>query len=306
MNLYTVLITNTFPLILLIGLGYIAGRFFKVSTKTMADIAIYIITPVVVFGAVARLDFRIDYLLLPAALFVVAAAITLTAYMLTSRFMKGDRRGNLISMAAGTANTGYFGLPIILALLGPDQAGLYLIMMFAMTLNESTFAYYAGARGEYSIRDSLMKVAHLPMLYAMLAGLAVNALGITLPDIFNVYWEKFAGAWTIIGMMIIGVALASNKWQLHWPLLAGVSAIRFIVWPAIMLALIALDRHVLHLFGPDVYTMLLVIGSVPLAGNLTAFATQLNVNPGEAAVATLLTSIFAIVYIPLVLTAFGG
>lgn len=305
MDLYTLLISNTFPLILLIALGYIAGRFLDVSTKTMADIAINIITPVVVFGAVARLDFKIDYLLLPLCLLVVAASITMGVYKLTSRFMKGDTLGSLIGMAAGTANTGYFGLPIVLALLGPEKAGLYLIMTFAMTLNESTFAYYVGARGRSSIKDSLIKVIKLPMLYALLAGLAVNLTGLQTPDIFNVYWEKFAGAWTIIGMMIIGVALSKAKLQINWKLLFSVSVIRFLLWPAVILLMIAIDKSYLHLYGKDVYTMLLIIASVPLAGNLTAFATQLNVNPGEASVVTLATSIFSIFYIPLVLTVFG-
>jgi hypothetical protein len=212
---------------------------------------------------------------------------------------------NLIGMSSATANTGYFGLPIILALFDADRAGLYLLMTFALTINESSFAYYVGARGRHTIRESAVKVLRLPTLYALLLGLAVNLGGVTMPEIFNTYWTKFAGSWTIIGMMLLGVALSRHSLRLNWTLTASLGVTKFIIWPAFMLGLAWVDRTWMHLYTDDVHKMLLVIGCVPVAANVVAFATQLDVKPGEAAVVVLLSTLFAVFYLPLMLYLFS-
>lgn len=304
MEIFSLLLTNCIPLILLIAAGYFAGKKFSVDTKTMADIAIFILSPVVIFGAVARLPLQSEYFVLPVALFVLAATVTLTVNAIAGRFLK-DNLSNLIGMSSATANTGYFGLPIVLALFGPEDAGLYMLIIFALTLNESTFAYFVGARGHHGLRDSLIKVAKLPTLYALLAGLLINVSGVPLPAIFNTYWDKFAGAWTIIGMMLLGVALSRQQLRINWVLLSSLTFTKFVLWPSLMLGFIALDRLYLHLYEPKVYKMLLIIGCVPIAANVVAFATQLNVKPGEAATVVLATTMIAVFYIPIILYFFG-
>lgn len=304
MDIFILLLTNCFPLLLLIAAGYFAGKKFSVDTKTMADIAIFILSPVVIFGAIARLELQPEYFLLPLVLLILAASVTLGVAALAGKVLK-DNLANLIGMSSATANTGYFGLPIILALFGSENAGLYLLMTFALTLNESSFAYYVGARGQHSVRDSLIKVAKLPTLYALLLGLAFNLSGLPMPDVFKTYWDKFAGAWTIIGMMLLGVALSRNTLRLNWVLLSSLGFIKFIVWPALMLALAALDRTLLHLYDPMIHKMMLVIGCVPIAANVVAFATQLDVKPGEAATVVLATTLVAVLYIPFMLFLFG-
>lgn len=304
MDIFILLLTSAVPLLILIALGYFAGKRFAVDTKTLADIVIFIISPVVMFGAVARLPLEANYFILPLVIFIFAATLTLVTSFVAHKCLK-DNLSNLIGMSSATANTGYFGLPIILALFDPSNAGLYLLMTFALTINESSFAYYVGARGHHTIRESFVKVLRLPTLYALVLGLTVNIAGITMPEIFNTYWDKFAGSWTIIGMMLLGVALSKYKLQINWTLLTSLSFTKFIIWPGFMLLLASLDRNYLHLYDDRIYKMLLVIGCVPVAANVVAFATQLNVKPGEVAVAVLVTTLISVFYLPLMLFIFG-
>ena len=304
MDIFFLLLTSAAPLLILIALGYFAGKKFAVDTATMANIVIFIISPVVMFGAVARLPLQANYFLLPIAIFIFAALMTLGTSAIAHKVLKNNM-ANLIGMGSATANTGYFGLPIILALFDPSNAGLYLLMTFALTINESSFAYYVGARGKHTIRESFIKVLKLPTLYALVLGLAVNLSGVTLPVIFNTYWDKFAGSWTIIGMMLLGVALSKYKLQINWTLLGSLSFTKFILWPAFMLGLALADQTWFHLYDPRIYKMLLVIGCVPVAANVVAYATHLDIKPGEAAVAVLITTLISVFYLPLMLYLFG-
>lgn len=305
MNTFTILITQCIPLLLLMALGYLAGKRFQLDGKTLADIVIFIISPVVMFGAVAKLPLEAKYFIIPLILFMLAATVTLGTVALLKPWDK-DQIANLIGMSSATANTGYFGFPIILALFDADHAGLYLLITFALTLNESSFAYYVGARGVHSIRESFLKVLRLPTLYALVLGLAYNLSDLAIPEIFNTYWLKFAGAWTIIGMMLIGVALSRYELRINWLLLGSLTFTKFILWPAIALGLVTIDQNFTHLFDEGIYTMLLVLSSAPVAANVVAFATQLNIRPGEAALVVLISTLMSVLYMPFILWAFSA
>lgn len=294
------LLSQLLPLLGLIVLGYGAGRWLQVEARSLAMIAIYFFSPLVNFGGVAQLQFQSAYLLLPPVLFAIASGMALLMYWLAGR-LYADNTRNLVAMASSTGNTGYFGTPLVLALLGPQAAGIYFLMNFAVALSETTVGYYVGARGHHSMRDSLKKVLALPANYAVLLGLLWNALDLPLAPAFLVWWERFTGAWVIIGMMLIGVALGQvGGWRANARLTALLFSVKFLLWPACTWGLALLDRAVFGLFDPTVHTLLLIIGVVPLAGNTVTFATQLKLRPGEAAAVVLESTVFAVAYIPLV------
>jgi hypothetical protein len=294
------LLSQLLPLLGLIVLGYGAGRWLQVEARSLAMIAIYFFSPLVNFGGVAQLQFQSAYLLLPPVLFAIASGMALLMYWLAGR-LYADNTRNLVAMASSTGNTGYFGTPLVLALLGPQAAGIYFLMNFAVALSETTVGYYVGARGHHSMRDSLKKVLALPANYAVLLGLLWNTLDLPLAPAFLVWWERFTGAWVIIGMMLIGVALGQvGGWRANARLTALLFSVKFLLWPACTWGLALLDRAVFGLFDPTVHTLLLIIGVVPLAGNTVTFATQLKLRPGEAAAVVLESTVFAVAYIPLV------
>lgn len=295
-----ILLSHLVPLLVLIGLGYAAGRWLDVEPRSLAMVAIYFLSPVVNFGGVAQLDFQPAYLLLPFVLFGIAAGMALLTYRF-ARHVYTDNTRNLVAMAASTGNTGYFGTPLVLALLGPHAVGIYFLMNFAVALSETTIGYYFGARGHHGVRDSLKKVLSLPANYAVVLGLAWNSLDLPLAPAFLTWWERFTGAWIIIGMMVIGVALSKVEgWRTNARLTGLLFSIKFLLWPACTYGFALLDKTVLGLFDPMVHTLLLIIGVVPLAGNTVTFATQLKLRPGEAATVVLESTVFAVVYIPFV------
>ena len=134
----------------------------------------------------------------------------------------------------------------------------------------------------------------------MILGILWNLYGTDLPDVFISYWERFTGAWVIIGMMLIGVALGKLNLTCLKPMLQiWFAASRFLLWPAVMIGLIFLDRHVLKLFDGQIHTLFLIFGTVPLQGNLAAFAAKLGLRPTEAAFAVLVTTFLSLLIMPL-------
>lgn len=298
MDILALLVANIIPLYILIALGYISGRWMDVNLPSMATVVIYIIAPVVNFGAMTKLTFDPQYIALPVALFAISAVIGFVTYALATRMLH-DNRANLVAMSSVTGNTGYFGLPIILALFGEEWVGLYLFMNMGVLLSENLLGYYFGARGHADMKGAIIKVLKLPVIHAIWLGLVVNMLDLSLPSVFDRYWHYATGAWVIIGMMLIGIALSKQeRLELDGRLMRWMFVPKFIFWPIAGALIIAADYFFFKSLGTVVYSLIAIFVSVPLAGNLVAFAANLNLHPERAAGAVLVSTLMGIVTVP--------
>lgn len=297
-DLVTLLIANIVPLYILIALGFIAGKWLDVNLPSMATIAIYILAPIVNFGALAQMEFTPEYIALPFIVFVISTIVGTVSYKTSQKIWKNNT-ANLIGMGSVTGNTMYFGLPVALALLGPEWVGIYALLNLGMFVNEVGLGYFFGARGHATLKGAVMKVLKLPVMHAIWIGLVYNLLGLSLPDVFIRYWDYSIGAWVLIGMMIIGVALSKqSKLEIDLGLLAGMMVPKFIVWPLLGLGVIALDIWFFNAFSKEVHLMLAIMTAVPLAGNLVAYAATLNLHPERAAATVLISTILAFFTVP--------
>ena len=305
MEVFTTLFINLIPLYALIGLGWIAGRYFDVDRQSLGSLGIYIFMPVVAFGFVAKIELQPIYILLPVIIFALFSGLTLLFYQLTQKIYD-DHRANLLAMCAAAGNTGYFGLPIVLLLFDPQWVGVYIFAMMGVAVYEATVMYYVANRGRFSVRQSLIKLLKFPSIYAIIAGLVVNMMHWELSTLFNTYWDYFKGAYVLIGMMIIGASLAKAKKLVIGPRFLSFTFFgKFIVWPAMAYSLILFDQGVTGWFEPEIHKMIFLMAIVPPAANIAAFAAQLDMSPEKAATTVLIGTLVALFYIPFILLLTG-
>lgn len=305
MEIFFMLLSAILPLYVLIALGFVAGRFFEADRATLANLAIFIFMPVVVFGFVADLEFRASYIALPFIVYAVNALIGLSMLKIGRKIYHGPE-ANILAMAASMGNTGYFGLPLVFALFDHQHAALYIFAMLGGAVYEATIGYYIAARGRFDVKTSLLKLAKFPGLYAMALAFAFKAAEIQLGETFHTYWGYFKGAYVLSGMMLIGVALSRVKKFVIGPRFLTLAFTgKFVLWPGLIGLWIALDKAALHMFTPDIYSLMLVMAVVPPAANIVAFATQLDLVPEKAATTILIGTLVALVYIPAILVWAG-
>lgn len=145
----------------------------------------------------------------------------------------------------------------------------------------------------------------LPSFYAFFLGVFLNKMDVNLGEIFNQTATKFVGAYSVLGMMIIGMALINiKKREIEFKFISMTFLTKFLVWPLIILGIISLDKNYTQFFASNIYDIMLLMSIVPLGANTVAFATQLRTEPGKAAVAVLLSTLFALFYIPLIVSNF--
>jgi hypothetical protein len=299
------LIQNILPLYILIALGYIGARTLAINLKSIARIIMFMLLPFVTFGAIAKMTLDPAYLLLPVILYGISFVITVTAHRLAHR-LRHDRSANLVGAGSANGNVIYFGLPLVIALFGPAIAGPYLFMNIGPQVNNLTLAYYISARGKHDLKHSLKKAAKFPAIHATWLGLLVNVAGWTPPDLFTTYWQYAAGSLTILGMMMIGIALAKlNSLKIDIKLISGLLASKFIAWPALAFAFVLLDQTILGLYDTTIHHLVMIFSAMPLMGNLVAYAAEYDLYPEKAAAAVLISTLLAIAVLPLLLLLLG-
>lgn len=298
MDIFLTLLVKLVPLYLIILLGYISGRYLKVQKETVSALLIYVIYPVVVFTGVVKADINLSTLSLPFVIFSVSCLLCIVFYALARLFWQ-DASKNLLAFGAGNANTGYFGVPVALALFGEELLGLYILCIIGITFYENTLGFFITARGHHTPKESLMKLVRLPTLYAFVLGIVVSVSNIHLPELYFDTATNFRAAFTLLGMMVIGLGLASiRKFEFDLKFVGISFLAKFIAWPLCMALIIFIDNTVLHLYSQDVHKILLLISFTPLAANMVVFATQLKTHPEKASYAVLLSTLLALVYIP--------
>ncbi len=298
------LVGKIFPLYGMIGLGYIASRGLHVARESIAPLLIYIISPVVVFAASLNVTISLEVLGFPWFMFGVSAALCLFFYWV-GKFFWEDATRNIFAFSAGTGNTGYFGIPLAMLLFEPEVANLYIFTMLASLLYESTIGFYIIARGQYTFRQSLLKVARLPSLYAMHLGLVCNYMGWFPSASLMDFMEYFKGTFAILGMMMVGMGL-KGVWErgMDFTFVGMTFVTKFVVWPLVVFGLIYLDQTWFGLLNDALYKVMFIFAVVPLAANAVSMAVLLNAAPEKASFAVLLSTLFSLVSIPLMSLVF--
>ena len=304
MEIFLGLLIKLIPLYVLIPLGYLGGRLLNAKKETLAVLLIYIITPVVIFDGTLNATLDLGNIILPVVTYALCCLLCAVFYFFSS-FRWQDSTKNILAFTAGTGNTGYFGLPIALMLFGDEILGTYVMALFGFMLYENTVGFFVTAKGSHSLKDSIFKVIKLPTMYAFFLGILLNIGTVELGEEYKAIAINFRGTYTILGMMIVGMALAGIRKNSFDILFIGITFVaKFLVWPVSTICIIWLDTTYTHLFSNLTHQVLLLLSITPLAANTVALATALDAQPEKASFAVLWSTIFALLYIPIFVAVF--
>ncbi|WP_111494542.1 AEC family transporter [Marinobacter bohaiensis] len=298
------LFVKLLPLYITVLLGWIAGRYLEASGRHIAGIMLYIVTPSVIFSGVMAAPLTPEVLLMPAIVFAFCVLVSLPHMAVGRRLLK-DGSANIVPLAVGTGNTGYFGIPVALLLFGEEGVALYIVCMLGTTLFENSVGYYLAGRGRYSARDCLVRVVRLPAIYAFALGVVLNLSGFAIPDVFVPLFDNLRGAYSILGMMIVGMSILNFRGLMGNVRFTGLAFFgKFVVWPLAALAFWFVDSHWLGFYDDAVYRAIFLVSITPMAANTVVIATLLDASPRQAAGTTLLSTLFALIYIPVMVAIF--
>lgn len=304
MPLFFNLTVKLIPLYLNILLGYIAGKKLQANQETIAKLMFYMISPIIIFNGVlyTQLDARI--LSLPVLTFAISCSLCILFYRF-SRKIWTDASKNIMAFSAGSGATGYFGVPLAMMLFNPQTEGVYIMALLGVTLYDNSLGYYISAKGTYTAKECFYKLLRLPTLYAFVLGFLFNAFHISMPEIYRDFIGHIKGVYVVLGMMIIGLGLAGmTHFKLDAKFVGMTFLAKFLAWPLLVIGLVSIDRSFIGLYDPLIHQVLILISIVPLAVNTVIMASLIKCHPEKAAATVLLSTLFALFYIPMMTSLF--
>lgn len=285
-------------LYLAIAIGYIAVKKLDVSSHGISRLLFYVIVPLVFLHGIAKMRMQGEVLLLPVVIAMISCTLCLTFYRIAKCFYDG-KEANIIGFASGNGNIGYFGIPVALLLFDEQTVAIYMVMIIGIMLYEGSLGYYITTKGDFSTRQALMKIATLPMLHGALGGIVLSMLEWPLPEFMEDFFISLRGAYTTLGMMVVGMGLAAmQRIEIDWRFLGMTFAVKFLAWPVMIAGCIWLDQQFFGLFSENIHRAATLLSVVPLAVNSVIFATLLNAHPEKMATAVFASTAFAIFYVP--------
>ncbi len=304
MSEFVTLLGKIAPLYLIISVGFFAGKKLQIESRQIATVLIYIVAPVVVFNGVATAPRNAGYFFLPVIFLSVGSFLAVCFYFIGGLFYKTSER-NLLGFISGTGNTGYFGLPLVLALFGPRAQSVAVLSTLGLILFENSVGYFFIAKSDASAKAAAKKILHLPAIYAFALGAAIFAGNWTFPATITETISYFRGAYVVLGMMVIGLGLSSvtkGSFDAKFTSIAMVS--KFVAFPLAIAGVIYIDKAYFDAFSAQTHLTMMILAITPLASNTVAFATTLKAHPEKAAVSVMISTVFALVYIPVFIAIF--
>lgn len=283
-------------------LGFMAKRLFReLEERTLVTLSIYFLQPLLTFWGLSQDPITID--LLEAGLFYGAVTlISLGVGALFARriFRQGaDRSIATVAMLIG--NTGNLGIPLGIALFG-EASVLYttLINLFNVVF-VYTFGVYFYSRGQFSIRQSILNILKLPVIYLALLAVWFNLAGIEYGEAIDRTLTMGAHASMVLQLLIFGFYLCSVRLQqMHLKLTATVIAGKFLLIPLLGLGLLQLWP-----LEPMLAAIVLVQLAMPLAVANVNLASLYGCKPTAVTESVLISSLLFVGYLPLLLWVVG-
>lgn len=286
----------------LIFLGFVGWKFFRITERSLTRLLFYIVIPVVICKSIMTSKVGTEWFLLPILSFFLATLISTLSYYFSHLFWRGQLR-NLIGYASGQGNYLFFWLSLALLFVWPDAVTIVVAMGLGYAFFENTLGIiYASQKWRrFSLKTGLKNFLKLPTLYAAFFGIVLRFFGVELQGLFLTMWDSFTSAIIILWMLVVGISFSHVRRD-HFDLkfLSYLFFIKFLIWPLFMLIFIFLDSHYFHLFDSLFYQVFLILSLKPLGVNSIVIAHQRHLDTQRMAMAVFLSTMFALVYAPLI------
>jgi len=269
------------PVLAVAGVGYVLGVYTDVDPEPLSTVTIYALVPALVFHSLATTEIGggegTRIVLVAVVLTVVMWCISEGIAVFASDGM-GNRNGLVL---AGTfPNTANYGIPLsVFAFpsVGRTTAILYVVGSTVMLYTVGVYVATRDAAG--SSLGAVKRVARLPLVYAVFAGVGLNAFTSVETEAVAFETLRLVGDSSIpIMLIVLGVQLARATPSGAVRDVALANVVRLVVAPIV-------GVPVVLAFGfsnPDVARVVLLEASTPVAVSTVILAVEFGGNVRES------------------------
>ncbi len=294
----------TFPFFALVLLGFVATRRGLLPLAAISGLNAFVLffaLPCMLYRFGARtplaqlLDLRLAAVYLLASLLIIGFTVALTR-----RGSMGWNDAAFGALVAAFPNSGFMGVPLLVALLGAQAAGPVIVTLVLDLVLASSLCIAlsrldsTGLQGaEVAALKALRGVATNPMPWSILLGALASGTGWQLPTPLMQTVDLLADAASPVALFTIGAVLARSQMESleglargqavavrDW---AGVVAIKLVLHPLLVGGLGWAAIQAGLALDPFTLTVAVLVAALPSASNVSLLAERFGADNGRIA-----------------------
>ncbi|WP_246315831.1 AEC family transporter [Paenibacillus foliorum] len=281
--------------------GALLRRFRGMDTKPISMLALYVLSPALIFVALFNAQISWDDITNTILFSIINILMLWAIALLISKMFAlpaAERAG--LTMVSTFTNSVNYGLPLVLLAFGQaglDKASLYVIVQMIIV---NTLGVYFAARSQFSVKNAVLSIFKMPSIYAAVLATLAKTLELQIPDALYKGFTLMADSYSPVVLAILGAQMVSVK--------STVLPISYkkAFWAGILLRLLAapvLAYITLSCLGVEgiLFSVILVLASMPAAVNAVLLAEQFNAAPQFVSKSILWTTLASFLVLPTIL-----
>lgn len=299
------ILTSILPVFLVVGAGYGAVRAGYLGAEIsdpLNTFAVRLAVPILLFNAMARLDFGRAFHLPMLAGFYAGVVICFVLGVMLARIMWNRRPGEAVAVGftAMFSNTLLLGLPIVERVYGEALRApalgiiaLHAPLVYVLGITTMEFSRRDGKSMADTMKEAIASIFANPLMIGILGGAVFNLTGLGMPGPAQAALDMISAA--AIPAALVGMGAALTRYEIKAELSESlmVTAISLLVHP---LAALGLAHFVLDL-PPDHVRAAVVLAAMPPGMNGYIFATMYDRSVALSASAIVIATATSIVTI---------
>jgi predicted permease len=274
-ELFTTFANNLLPILLIAASGYVLGKFLTVDPRTIGRIAFYIFSPLLIFDLMVTNQLNVKQaastIAYTAAVIVVMGIL---AFVLGKIFKLERPQLLAVILTVAFGNTGNYGLPLIKFAFGDEALAIASIFFVTTTILFNVIGVVIASLGHTDLKSAILGVFRLPIVYAALLALLVNAIGFQMPLSLERTIEIAASGSVPLMIVLLGLELTRIQWSHSFRAL-GVGVLTKLILGPVVGILLA------DAFGMQGHTRQANVldAAMPAAVATTVLATEYQLEP---------------------------
>ncbi len=291
-----IFITIVAPVFLMIGIGILLERLFKLDLATMSKLNFYVFVPALVFIKIMESTLAWSEVQ-GIALFTLlqVAALSLFCRIL---FHHPSLREHCTVMTMGMLfyNAGNFGLPLADMAYGATGVGIISIILLVQNLVSFTYGIWLLEAGRRNLRKMVLGLLKVPVLHAIWIAMLLRGLHLTPPDLIAKPLDYLGAGLIPIALLTLGVQLSRTKLTSQWAAVSTTVATRLLLAPLISAVLLLLFP-----FGSTMKAVCITAAGLPVAVNVFILATEYGHDSELASQIVFWSTLLSAISLPLVI-----
>ena len=173
----------------------------KIDPSTLNLLSVYFLQVFLTIWGLTKRDIDFELIVSPFLYLAIILSVLLFSSVLSRYIFKDKSERSIASVAALIGNTGNLGIPLGIAIFGEQSIAYTTLINLMNVFFVYTFGVYFYSRGKFSVKDSLLNILKLPILYAATIAIILNISHIHIPQVL----EKtlMMGAYTSMSIQLI-------------------------------------------------------------------------------------------------------